>query len=92
MKKLYDVLGNGVMYFLTFLQTNELLETISLCLSIFISAFILITSVVEWWKKAKNDGKITAEEIQEGAKVVIDGASEIKTQIEQLQGEENANQ
>lgn len=53
------------MYVLTFAQTKEIFEIISLVLSILISALILISNVISWVKKATADGKIDKEEIDE---------------------------
>ena len=39
---------------------------------------LIVIPIVSWYKKAKADGKITKEEIKEGANIIKDG-------IEQLQ-------
>ena len=60
------------MYVLTFAQTKEIFEIISLVLSILISALILISNVIGWVKKATADGKIDKEEIDELVDIVSD--------------------
>ena len=61
----FEMIGNGLMYVLAITNPKELFEIISLILSILISLIILISKIVNWWKSAKADGKITKEEIKE---------------------------
>lgn len=60
-------------------QTNEILQTISLIVTI-IGAVIsmIIVPLISWWQKAKKDGKITEEEIQEGIGIISDGLDSLK--------------
>ena len=60
-------------------QTNEILQTISLIITI-IGAVIsmIIVPIISWWQKAKKDGKITEEEIQEGIGIISDGLDSLK--------------
>ena len=60
-----EIGGNTGMYVLTITQTKEIFQIISLVLSILISLLIITGKVINWWKKAKEDGKITKEEIEE---------------------------
>lgn len=60
-----EICGNGLMYILTITQTKEVFQIVSLVLSILISVIILFTKIYDWWKKAKADGKISKEEIDE---------------------------
>lgn len=66
--KIDDILtvgGNLFGYVLSAVQTNEILQIISFALSIATSAIIIFFKLWAWWKKAKADGKITKEEIDE---------------------------
>ena len=67
----------------TGLQTNDVLQTISLCITIIggLITFIIVP-LVTWYKNAKKDGKIDADELEEGVKIVIDGSEKIKGQVE----------
>lgn len=58
-------------------QTNQILQTISLIITI-IGALIsmVIIPILNWYLKAKKDGKITKEEIKEGIDIVSDGTKE----------------
>ena len=77
--------GNGFMYLITLLSTNEVFQWIELGLSILISVVILGYNLWRWWKEASKDGKITKEEIQQGLEIMGEGLEDIKKK------EENAN-
>lgn len=67
----------------TGLQTNEVLETISLIITIIggIITFI-ITPLINWYSKSKtDDNKIDADEVQEAIKIISNGSEKIKEQI-----------
>ena len=59
-------------------QTNETLETISLIVTI-IGAVIsfIVCPLLSWYNKAKKDGKIDSEEIEELTKDITKGVNEI---------------
>lgn len=63
----------------TGLQTNEVLETISLIITI-IGALIsfIVVPLINWYKHAKRDGKITKDEIEDAVEIISDGVNEIK--------------
>lgn len=42
----------------------------------------IIIPLYKWYKKAKEDGKITSEEIDEAVKIIEDGTDKIKNQTE----------
>ena len=77
-RDLFEIGGNGAMYVLTATQTKEVFEIVSLVLSIIISVLIIVSKIVQWWKKASADGKIDKEEIQEVIEIVEDGVNDIK--------------
>ena len=59
-------------------QTNEVLETISLVITIIgaILSFI-VCPLLSWFNKAKKDDKIDSEEIEELTKEITKGVNEI---------------
>lgn len=63
-------------------QTNEVLQTISLIITI-VGAIIsmIVVPVLSWYLKAKADGKITPEELKEGAEVLKDGLEKTEKEI-----------
>ena len=66
--KLDDVFaigGNAFGYVLAAVQQNEILQIISFALSTVTSVIIIAFKIWAWWKKAKADGKISKEEIDE---------------------------
>lgn len=81
-KDVFEISGNGVMYILTATQTKEVFEIISLVLSILISILIIVGKIITWYKKAKEDGKITADELKEGVDIIKDGTQEIKEKVD----------
>lgn len=73
-----EIGGNGAMYGLTALQPEKILAIVNLSLSILISILIIISKVIDWYKKAKEDGKITPDEIKEGVDIIVDGAKDLQ--------------
>ena len=74
--------GNGVMYCVSAAQMESVLRIASFVLSIIISILIIISRILDWYKKSKADGKITADEIKEGVEIISNGANDIKDQID----------
>lgn len=67
----------------TLTQTNEILQTISLIITI-IGAIIsmIIVPLISWYQKAKKDGKITSEEIKDGIDIVVGGIKDVQDKLE----------
>ena len=63
-------------------QTNDVLQTISLIITI-IGAIIsmIVVPLISWYLKAKADGKITAEELKEGAETLKEGLDKTNEEI-----------
>ena len=61
----------------TLTQTNELLRLISIILTSLSALLILVTKVIDWYHKAKKDGKITADEVKELVDTVKDDIDDI---------------
>lgn len=68
-------------------QINDLLKTISLILTI-IGAIItyIIVPLLAWYKNAKKDGKITAEEIKDGVELIENGANKVVDETKKKEG------
>ena len=60
-------------------QTNDILQTISLIITI-IGAVIsmIIVPVLSWYMRAKEDGKITVEEAKEGIDTLKEGVKQVQ--------------
>lgn len=69
-------------------QVNEVLKTISLVLTI-VGALItyIIVPLIAWYRKAKKDDKITADEIKEGVDIIVTGADKTKEEVDKHNGE-----
>lgn len=64
-------------------QTNEILQTISLVITIIggLITFIVVP-LVNWHHKAKEDGKIDKGEIGEAIDIVADGSKKLSDEID----------
>lgn len=78
MKRILELVANGGQYILTAVQTNEVLQIVELVLSFLTTLFILGINIYSWWKKAKADGKIDKEELEELQNIVEDGKEKIE--------------
>lgn len=69
-------------------QTNEVLQTISLIITI-IGAIIsmIVVPILSWYIKAKKDGKITPEELKEGAEILKDVLDKTNDEINKKKGD-----
>lgn len=63
-------------------QPNWIFQWIQLALAIACSVVLLAYRLWKWWKEAKQDGKITKEELKEGIDIIIDGANDIKGHLD----------
>lgn len=71
--------GTGSCAVGTALQTNEVLQTISMIITILGGIVTLIVlPILNWYHKAKQDGKITSDEIKEGLETLSDGLDKMK--------------
>lgn len=80
---IYGSIGTALSAIGTGLQTNEVLETISLIITIIggIITFI-IAPLLSWYNKSKADDKIDTNEVQEAIKIISNGSEKIKDQID----------
>ena len=71
-------IGSGINAILAGIQVDEVLRYINISLAIVTTIVTLAYTLYKWYKRAKADGKITADEIREGIGYVKDGVDEIK--------------
>lgn len=76
------IIGTSVSATGTAIQTNEILQTISIVLTIIGTLITITMAIVNWWKNAKKDGKIDEDEINEGLGIIKDGIEQIKDKTE----------
>lgn len=74
--------GTGLSAVGTALQTNEVLQTISLVITI-VGGLItfIIMPIITWYKNAKKDGKIDADELKDGVKIIVEGSEKLQEDI-----------
>lgn len=86
---LSGIFGTSLSAIGTIIQTNEMLQTISLVITIIGGIItLIIIPILNWWRKAKKDGKVTKEEIEEGVDIVVDGVNELNDKLDK-EKEEN---
>lgn len=67
----------------TVTQTNEILQTISFIVTIIGAIFsMIIVPIISWHNRAKKDGKITSEEIEDVVKTTSEGIEKVKDIID----------
>lgn len=74
--------GAGIVIGVDLISTKELLGLILVIINIIIAILSLVLKVVQWYKNAKADGKITSDEVSEGIEIINTGAEDIKKEIE----------
>lgn len=81
---LTGTIGTAVSAVGTATQTNEMLQTISLVITIIggLITFIIVP-LINWYTKAKQDGKIDKEELKDGVNIIIDGSKDVKDAIDE---------
>ena len=76
------IVGTSVSATGTALQTNDVLSTISLIITIIGGLITITMALVNWFYKAKKDGKIDKDEIKEGLDIIENGAKDIKNDLD----------
>ena len=81
-----ELIGGGIGTLLsatgTAIQPNEVLQTISLIITIIGGLITIVFAVITWYKNAKKDGKIDKEEVEELIDIVQDGTENIKDALD----------
>lgn len=82
-KLIGGTIGTGLSAIGTGLQTNELLQTISLVITIIggLITFIIVP-LVNWFKNAKKDGKIDNDELKDIIDIIDEGSKNLKDEID----------
>ena len=97
LRDIFEIGGNSILYVLTATQTKEIFQIVELCLSILVTLVILFSKIYQWYKNAKEDGKITKEEIKELIDLTEKDIKDTKEDVDKLvdaiqkQEEENNN-
>ena len=80
-KDIISYVGSLASIIFSSMQTEEIRSIISWVLTIIASSITIAFTLYRWYKKAKEDGKITKEEIEEGMEILNDGAQTLNDAI-----------
>lgn len=69
---------NGVGVVFSAIQTNEVLSWISWIITLLATLLSISFTLWKWYRKAKEDGKITKEEIDELGDIIDDASEKLK--------------
>ena len=89
------VVGTATAVIGTASQIDQVRSWISLAVTIIGALCTFVPIFIRWWKKAKADGKITIDEIQEGVEIVKrgkDSVQQILNDHNQKKGDKDENQ
>ena len=80
--------GTGLAVLGTATQLNEVLQTISLIITILgaLVSFVVVP-LLSWYRNAKKDGKITADELKDAANTLKDGLKKTQDAVQRSQTE-----
>lgn len=78
MKEHLDILGIGLQAIFTAIQTDEVLRWISFGFTLVSVILTIAYNIWRWWKKSKEDGKISMDEVDELVDIVKDGSDSLK--------------
>lgn len=77
MKNESNYIANGIGVIFSALQSNEVLSVISWIITLVATILSISFTIYKWWKKAKEDGKIDAKEVEELTDIVEDSTKKI---------------
>ena len=85
---LTGIVGTGTSAVGTALQTNDVLQMISLIITILGGIVSLIVlPILNWWHKVNKDGKVTADEVKEGLETLNDGLEKLNDNLKDKKGD-----
>ena len=73
----------------TAIQPDRTLQIISLILTILSLTLSLIIKLINWYRQAKADKKITKEELHEAVEITKDGIEKINETIKEQENDKN---
>ena len=85
-KTIVGLIGSAISSMGLVISTEQLEQIISIICSVIGVIIVIISSIVipliQWHKKAKEDGQISKEELEEAKQIVSKGVSEVKDTID----------
>lgn len=73
-----DYIFDGIALALAGIQVEEVFKWVQLSVGLLATILSVAFTLWQWWKRAKKDGKITEEEINEGIDILNNGIDELK--------------
>ena len=83
MKEHLDILGIGIQAIFTAIQTDEVLRWISFGITLLSALITIAYNIYKWWRKSKEDGKISMDEVDELVDIVKDGSDTLTNTIKE---------
>ena len=80
---LLDIFGIGLQAIFTAIQTDEVLRWISFGITILSALITIAYNIYKWWRKSKEDGKISMDEVDELVDIVKDGSNTLTNTIKE---------
>ena len=80
---LLNILNIGVQAIFTAIQTDEVLRRISFGITILSALITIAYNIYKWWRKSKEDGKISMDEVDELVDIVKDGSDTLTNTIKE---------
>lgn len=84
MKEHLDILGIGLQAIFTAIQTDEVLRWISFGFTLVSVILTIAYNIWRWWKKSKEDGKISMKEVDELGEIIKDGSDTLTNTIKEV--------
>ena len=83
MKEHLDILGIGLQAIFTAIQTDEVLRWISFGFTLLSVILTIAYNIWRWYRKSKEDGKISMKEVDELGKIIKDGSDSLTNTIKE---------
>ena len=84
MKEHLDILGIGLQAIFTAIQTDEVLRWISFGFTLVSVILTIAYNIWRWWRKSKEDGKISMKEVDELGEIIKDGSDSLTNTIKEV--------
>ena len=83
MKEHLDILGIGLQAIFTAIQTDEVLRWISFGFTLVSVILTIAYNIWRWYRKSKEDGKISMKEVDELGEIIKDGSNSLTNTIKE---------
>lgn len=84
MKEHLDILGIGLQAIFTAVQTDEVLRWISFGFTLVSVILTIAYNIWRWYRKSKEDGKISMKEVDELGEIIKDGSDSLTNTIKEV--------